>query len=288
MIQTQLLKADKPYQIISAAGMVGIQVATLIVTEDKIAKDGSYLIDTHSHPVVNYAVKDNLTEDLKYWDGDPDDEWKYTQRLQPEGAVWNKVEVRDVRVLGLVGAKNPSVDLERFVSLVPSIYTNSPLASSSTPLWGGKTDSSIRNLKWALDRVGIKCDTFTNRVSDHTIHENQDFTKPGYIPIYFEIEEIYENDCLVKVIIRDNKYSDFSAPFDEIAFTCFLNEDPKEFIHTVISCMRELDHQFIRGHKLIRFVCRNISEIKHSWNKLLEKTANQINDEWNKVYFNVF
>ena len=42
MIQTQLLKADKPYQIICAAGMVGVQVATLIVTEDKMAADGSY------------------------------------------------------------------------------------------------------------------------------------------------------------------------------------------------------------------------------------------------------
>ena len=57
MIQTQLLKCDKPYQIISAAGKVGIQVATLIVTEDKVDVDGNYLIDTHSHPVVNYADK---------------------------------------------------------------------------------------------------------------------------------------------------------------------------------------------------------------------------------------
>ena len=35
MIQTQLLKAAQPYQIISAGGQVGVQVATLIVTEDK-------------------------------------------------------------------------------------------------------------------------------------------------------------------------------------------------------------------------------------------------------------
>ena len=286
MIQTQLLKADQPYQIISAGGQVGVQVATLIVTEDKMTKEG-YQIDTHSHPVVNYAVKDNLTEDLKYWDGNPDDEWQYTQRLQPEGAVWNKVEVRDVRVLGLVGAKNPSVDLEKFVSLVPSISINRPL-SSSIPLWRIRTDSSIRNLKWALERVGIKCDTFTNRVSDHAIHERQDFTDPGYIPIYFEIEEIFESDCLVKITIRDNDYSDFPTPFGEIAFACFLNEDPTEFISTIVSCMRELDQQFIKGCKLIRFVCRNISDVKTLWDKRLEEATNQINEKWNKEYFNVF
>ena len=41
MIQTHLLKAEPPYQIISAAGQVGIQVATLIVTEDKSTEEGS-------------------------------------------------------------------------------------------------------------------------------------------------------------------------------------------------------------------------------------------------------
>lgn len=288
MIQTQLLKADRPYQIISAGGQVGIQVATLIITEDKMTAMGGYQIDTHSHPVVNYAVKDNLTEDLKYWNGDPDDEWKYTQRLQPEGAVWNKIEVRDVRVLGLVGAKNPSVDLEKFVSLVPSFSINSPMASPLIPMWGLRTDSSIRNLKWALERVGIKCDTSTDRVSNHIIHESHDFTDPGYIPIYLELEDIHENDCLVKVIIRDNDYSEPPTPFGEIAFTCYLNEDPTDFINIVVSCMRELDQQFIKGGKLIRFVCRIDSDVKNYWDKLLEKTANQINDMWNKVRSNVF
>ena len=94
MIQTQLLKADKPYQIITAAGMVGIQVATLIVTEEKTEGIGSYFIDTHSHPVVNYGNKEGLVEDLKYNRYcPPDEEYQYYQRLQPEGAVWNKVEL---------------------------------------------------------------------------------------------------------------------------------------------------------------------------------------------------
>ena len=66
MIQTQLLRLDPPYQIISAGGRVGIQVATLIVTEDKTTEDGGYAVDTHSHPVVNYGLKQGLDEALKY------------------------------------------------------------------------------------------------------------------------------------------------------------------------------------------------------------------------------
>ena len=164
MIQTQLLKADKPYQIISAAGMVGVQVATLIVTEDKLSKDGSYLIDTHSHPVVNYANKEGLTEELKYWNGDPREEYTYTSRLQPEGAVWNKVEVRDIRVLGLVGAKNPYVDLATFVRLVPSVASSDPSVSPIDNLWGEDTDKKIRNLMYGFSRVGIKCEKSTQYI----------------------------------------------------------------------------------------------------------------------------
>ncbi len=57
MIQTQLLPLRPPYQIIAACGYVGLQVATLIVTEETRDETGSYGITTHSHPVVNYACK---------------------------------------------------------------------------------------------------------------------------------------------------------------------------------------------------------------------------------------
>ena len=279
MIQTQLLKADRPYQIISAGGQVGVQVATLIVTEDKMTADG-YQIDTHSHPVVNYAVKDFLTEDLKYWNGDPDDEWKYTQRLQPEGAVWNKVEVRDVRVLGLVGAKNPLVDLEKFVSLVPSIPTEDPSVTSGTPLWGPKTDSRIRNLKWALERVGIDCCTRTQNVSDH-------INRDDYLPIYLEIDRYACVERLVKVQIREANH-DYPPPIDEIAFKCRLGDDLKDFINTIVRCMKELDEQFINQRQRIRFVYRQTSEEKNYWENLLEKATEQINEAWKNRYSDVF
>lgn len=274
MIQTQLLKADQPYQIISAGGQVGVQVATLIVTEDKMTEEG-YRIDTHSHPVVNYAVKDNLTEELKYWNGDPSEEWKYTQRLQPEGAVWNKVEVRDVRVLGLVGANNPWVDLEKFVSLVPSI-PNPIFGSSVTHIWGVRSASSIRNLRWALERVGIKCETSTLHIS--TIYENQDFSKPLYTPIYLSVEDFDEIDCLVKVQIR--KPDEYNIAYGEIAFYCCMKGDSTDFVKTIVRCMKELDQQFIKEGNNIRFLYRQIFETKNEWDKLLELTTESINEAW--------
>lgn len=280
MIQTQLLKADQPYQIISAAGQVGVQVATLIITEDKITAEG-YQIDTHSHPVVNYAVKDNLIEDLKYWRGDPDEEWKYTHRLQPEGAVWNKVEVRDVRVLGLVGAKNLLVDLEKFVSLVPSIPTKAPFVTSTSPLWGPKTDSKIRNLRWALERVGIGCSTWTHYVSDRINRE-------GYIDITLSIDYFVHDEKLVKVQIREADYDYPPEPIEEIAFKCRLDEDPKDFIDTVIKCMTVLNEQFIKKGNIIRFVYRQTSKTKNEWEELLEQATEQINKAWEDRYKSVF
>lgn len=67
MIQTQLLRLDPPYQIISAKGYVGIQVATLIMSEEKDLSHGSFghvssYIEHHCYPVVNYGLKQGLDE----------------------------------------------------------------------------------------------------------------------------------------------------------------------------------------------------------------------------------
>ena len=57
MIQTHLLKLDPPYQIIACRGNVGMQIATLVVTEETRDEQGGYGITTHSHPVVTYVDK---------------------------------------------------------------------------------------------------------------------------------------------------------------------------------------------------------------------------------------
>ena len=147
MIQTQLLRLDPPYQIISAGGRVGIQVATLIVTEDKTTEDGDYAVDTHSHPVVNYGLKQGLAEALKYT-SNPDDYSILTSRFQPEGAVWNKVEVGDVRILGLAG-REEKIGLRKFVSLVPVERID------GAPTWNYRSLTSMRFFGYELQKVGL-------------------------------------------------------------------------------------------------------------------------------------
>ena len=208
MIQTQLLKADKPYQIICAAGMVGVQVATLIVTEDKMAADGSYQIDTHSHPV----------------------------------AVWNKVEVRDIRVLGLIGANNPFIDLEHFVSLVPSIPSDDPsVMPGMPPLWGEKSASKIWNLKFAMERLGLRCCTSTPYVKPDIYDDT--------VKIYVKFDPSASVEHLVKVIIRDA--SEYEPYIGNIEFRARLDEDPQACMNTIVGCMRALDQQFIGAGRTI-------------------------------------
>lgn len=148
MIQTHLLKAEPPYQIISAAGQVGIQVATLIVTEDKSTEEG-YQIDTHSHPVVNYGLKtlaknQNKVKILAYYE--------LLSCLRAEGAVWNKVEISDVQVIGLAGITN-EIGLLEFCSLVPP--SNIGLGMSIEPVWNKQSVEGLEELRWSMQRVGI-------------------------------------------------------------------------------------------------------------------------------------
>ena len=278
MIQTQLLKADKPYQIISAAGMVGIQVATLIVTEEKIAEDGSYLIDTHSHPVVNYGNKEGLAEELKYNKNIlPGEEYKVYERLQPEGAVWNKVEIRDIRVLGLAGTNNLYVDLEWFISLVPSVPSEDPSVGPGTPpLWTRLTSNRIANLLYGMRRIGIPCSTWTTDVSTPD--------RDGHIRIYLKLDPKSQKEKLVTVQIREE--SEYDPRDGSIAFRVRLDEnDPTECQHAIVRCMRELDDQFIKGGNNIIFCYQRSSAKKDKWEDLLERCTEHINSVvWKNRY----
>ena len=148
MIQTHLLKAEPPYQIISAAGQVGIQVATLIVTEDKSTEEG-YQIDTHSHPVVNYGLK-TLAENQE-------DEgyirfYSAVSPLRPEGAVWNQVEISDVQVLGLAGITR-EISMDDFCMLVPPARLY--VGEQTGLIWDRHSVYIIQSLRWGLRRVGV-------------------------------------------------------------------------------------------------------------------------------------
>ena len=207
MIQTQLLQLDKPYQIISAGGQVGIQVATLIVTEEKQSEDGGYVIDTHSHPVVSYGLKEGLVEEFNYGGSSPDDMYKRNQRLQPEGAVWNKVEVRDIHVLGVAGAKNNMITINTFMLLIPSAAPFLPFER----VWDEMTVSRISKLFFGFEQVGLSWVRYNlspdNRYENfHSVHVRLDYSTTG-IP-------------LVRVILKhENEYDPYDS---EISFRCRL------------------------------------------------------------------
>jgi len=191
MIQTQLLRLDPPYQIISAGGRVGIQVATLIVTEDKTTEDGDYAVDTHSHPVVNYGLKQGLDEALKYT-SNPDDYSIVTSRFQPEGAVWNKVEVGDVYILGLAG-REEKIGLRKFVSLVPVERID------GAPTWNYRSLTSMRFFGYELQKVGLSL-----HYNDETELLSRD--KRGNLVFYLEYVE--ETDIpVIRVVLKDGEQS---------------------------------------------------------------------------------
>lgn len=268
MIQTQLLKCEKPFQIISAAGMVGIQVATLIVTEDKVDEDGKYLIDTHSHPVVNYGNKEGLAEELKYRDGNPDYEYKYSQRLQPEGAVWNRVEVRDVQVLGLVGAKNIPVDLEKFIDLVPSLGCD-----PTEHLWDKKTVSKIYSLRYDLERAGL-----TFNLSNVGTWSNDYFNKE----IHLQPELDDDFNPVVKVWYRSGGTNDDEGVYyltSPIFFNYSLSEDAKEDAGEIWRILRILERTF-KLDITIRFVYKEpdpAAEIDLKWVELVNVLTEELN-----------
>lgn len=114
MIHTNVLKLEPPYQIIAAGWHVGIQTATLIVTEDRTKETGHYSVVSHSHPIVSYGLKDftmmsdELVQRIKTGRSD--------MCFRPEGAVWEKVEIRDVLCLGLAGVTK-EISFENFLDL---------------------------------------------------------------------------------------------------------------------------------------------------------------------------
>ena len=73
-METQILNLQAPFEYIHCNGEVGKHIATLIVYEAMKGEDGSYKLESHSHPIV------------KYWNA-------------PGGVVWNQAELTDCDVV---------------------------------------------------------------------------------------------------------------------------------------------------------------------------------------------
>lgn len=267
MIQTQLLRLDPPYQIISAGGQVGIQVATLIVTEDKSSTPGEYLIDTHSHPVVCYGLKDGMVEELKYGSSFPDVVDERNQRLQPEGAVWNKVEVSDIRVLGIAGAANYPVSLETFIYLVPSSTSHMPYSR----VWDENSLAKMYDLMFGFKRVKLNCQKMKWKNSQEYDHRHK--------KLHLELDTSDKNNPLVHVIIMsEDPYDPFTS---EIGFKCRLYDADSSIdacANIIINIVSVLRNWFIEGHIDDKFKYWHYGE-SQDLEKDMEELKNRINQE---------
>lgn len=134
MIQTQLLKLSPPYQIITCRGKVGMQIATLIVTEETRDEDGKYGITTHSHPVVTYVDKPLAKKTLETL-SDNDDCWEDIALIPcGEGVVWDKVEVNDVSLVCMSDQKERKLKSFDFCRLAKEMLENIALSGK----WQGR------------------------------------------------------------------------------------------------------------------------------------------------------
>jgi len=89
-METQILKLEAPFDYIYCNGEVGKHIATYIVGESRIDEKGKYVLETHSHPIVQY-------------------------HNSPKGVVWNRAELTDCEVLCSEG--DMRIDIQKFFLL---------------------------------------------------------------------------------------------------------------------------------------------------------------------------
>ena len=233
MIQTQLLRLDPPYQIISAGGRVGIQIATLIVANEidpnynRLGRITNY-VQYHSFPVVSYGLKQGLEEEMKYNNNPLDDfaSWNIRRRMQPEGAVWSGVEVKDVRVLGIAGANNDPVEMDLFSYLIPTADGYDP----SLRVWNKISTSRIYELYHGLGNVGLK----THQISESSHYKN------GF-PIRFILEPNPASDnYFVRVVIKEKPNEEYVSFLDDsVEFRCPITPSKSESINECAATISE-------------------------------------------------
>lgn len=169
MIQTHLLKLEPPYQIIACRGEVGIQIATLIVTEETRGEDGKYGITTHSHPVVTYMDKAVASKRL----AEPEENRIiYGDYIPPitensEGVIWDKVECSETTLIGMTDMPNRTMTLRGFMEIADSLLMD--LARNKNYDYGRNlVDLRLRleDLGYAFEEPDEKEFTITLCVSD--------------------------------------------------------------------------------------------------------------------------
>lgn len=128
MIQSHYVPLERPYRIIYAGGVVGLQIGTLIVVDDQMhmlsqnvgsgrenRAAWSYVdlnsfkgIKTYSHPVVSYINKSDKGN-RKFMSDAP------YGGVYSEAVVWNQVDQHEVMTLCLEGEKLYWEELSEFL-----------------------------------------------------------------------------------------------------------------------------------------------------------------------------
>lgn len=112
IISSNYVPCEKPYQVIEYAGYVGMQIGTLIVTEENPGNGGRYGILSHCHPVVSYTRKMNSYGTYPVH--------QFFAGGFAECAVWDNVELSEVIPVCIVPDTNKVVEIsyDSFLSLM--------------------------------------------------------------------------------------------------------------------------------------------------------------------------
>lgn len=129
-MEAQILKLEAPYDYIYCNGEVGKHIATLIVGESRIGEDGKYMLETHSHPIVQYHAT-------------------------PKGVAWNRAELTDCEVL--CSEDDMRIDVYRFFLLCYQQYEAKDEAAHAAGRYGeiNSPEYEAEPLKEKLRQYGI-------------------------------------------------------------------------------------------------------------------------------------
>ena len=262
MIQSHLLPSQAPYQIIYAGGEVGIQVATLIVVEDRTDANGKYAIETHSHPVVNYGLKKNISS-IAEKDREKA-EFLMMWQLLPEGAVWDKVEVSDIKVLGLAGVTE-DISLEEFLNLMPK------RGGDTLPdTWDIKSMSAMHDIHGKLSHVGIMPRKYEvkegEEVSIGVSYDGDEYEAPVVFISMGEMD-----------MVSFPLYSDKHIGVNEcaIALSYFINSISLYFFPPLTKFKLEINHSYSLSEADKPQIEKDLEKLAEMVNKSLSHQYNQ-------------
>ena len=157
-METQILKLEAPFDYIYCNGEVGKHIATYIVGESRIAEDGKYTLETHSHPIVQY-------------------------KGGAKGVVWNRAELTDCEVL--CNEDDMRIDVQKFFLLC---FQQADSKGEIEGFSWENADGEAEMLKERLQRNGIG---FKSTTSIEEIGVEVGSCSEGYFAQLMELNILY-------------------------------------------------------------------------------------------------